>query len=351
MAIRCLRPIPLHSNKDSNYIGLIMIDWRYIWHRLIVFQTAILLLLLSPCTGSAETYDDLVAMIQDSAPSTQVKAKVALAYNIKKNVLNMDPDQFTENTFLVGHFINSDAPDLAVGISVPPREGNLVILSKGNNQYIPMATVTGIAFIESMESTKLFPCPLEQIVLNLFGGGSGKQHWGKDIYRWDGTKMRMIWAWVRKDIAVNWPPGPKGIDGHFVRSESSIIASGDCSPKEIHTSSVVDVGVFSRHEGHRSELEEVTSHVERREVHRWDDALYYYVAKHGEILSQRITVTCQEGIPQKEGSETLVGGRVVGILDIPSVHHTTDAAYHIVIGKEHFCEVPKSAVRILEETK
>lgn len=328
-----------------------MIHWRWIWHGVMIFQSAILMLLLSPAAGCAETCDDLVTMMQNWAPSMQDKAKSALAYTIKKNVLNMDPEQFTENTFLLGHFINPDAPDLAVGISVPPREGNLVILSKGNSQYLPRATVTGIAFIESMESTQLFPCPLEQIVLNLYGGGSGKQHWGKDIYRWDGTKMRMIWAWVRKDIDVKWPPGPKGIDGHFVRSEARIIDSGVGSPKEIHTLSVVDVGVFSRRKGHRSELEEVTSHIERRQVHRWDDSLFFYLAKHGEILPPRISFNCQEGVPQKKGSETLAAGSVVGILDIPGAHRSSDEDYHAVIGKEHFCEIPKLAVRVLEEGK
>lgn len=328
-----------------------MIDLRRMWHGLVLFLAAILLLLLAPRTGCTETYDDLVAMMQDSALSTQIKAKATLIYTIKKCVLNMDPDRFTEDTFLFGHFINADVPDLAVGISVRPREGNLVILTKSNGKYVPLATVTGIAFIESMESIKLFSCPLDQIVLNLFGGGSGKQHWGKDIYRWDGTKMRMIWAWVRKDIDAKWPPEPEGTVGRVAQSEVSIIGPGDSGPKEIQTDSVLDVGVFSHLKGHKSELEKVTSHVERREVHRWDDSLFFYVAKHGEILPTGITVRCQEGIPQKEGSETLNRGMRIGVLDIPGVHRASDEAYHAVIGKEHFCEIPKSAVHILDEGK
>lgn len=161
----------------------------------------------------------------------------------------------------------------------------------------------------------------------------------------------MIWAWVRKDIDVKWPPEPKGTVGRIVRSEASIVGSEGDGPKEIHTSSMVDVGVFSRRKGRKSELEQVTSHLVRREVHRWDDSLFFYVAEHWEILPQEITVRCWEGIPQKEGSETLNGGMRIGILGIPGVHHADDHAYHAVIGVEHFCEIPKSAIRIVDESK
>jgi len=328
-----------------------MIDSHRLRHGLLFSQAMILFLVLLPHTGRAGTYDDLVAMMRSSASSTQIKAKTTIAFSIKKSVLGMDPNRFTEDTFLFGHFINPDTPDLAVGISIPPRRGNLVILTKIDGRYLPIAPVRGIGFIESIESINLFSGPSEQVVLNLFGGGSGKQHWGKDIYCWDGTKMRMIWAWVRKDIDVKWPPESKGTVGRVVRSEVSIIRPGDNGPKEIHTMSVVDVGVFSHQKGHKSELEKVTSHIERREVHRWDDSLFFYVANHGEILPTEITVRCWKGIPQSEGSETLNRGMRIGILDIPGVHHASDEAYHCIIGKEHFCEIPKSAVHIVDEGK
>jgi hypothetical protein len=240
---------------------------------------------------------------------------------------------------------------LAVGISAPPREGNLVVLTKRNGRYLPIAPVTGIGFIESMESVKLFPCPLEQIVLNLFGGGTGERDWDKDIYRWDGTKMRMIWAWVRKNIYAKWFPKPEDTVGHVIRSEINFVGSGACGPKEIHTCSMVDEGIFPHQKGHELDLEKVTSHVERCEVHRWDDSLFFYIAKHGEISSPEITVSCQQGIPQREEPQTLHGGIRVGILNIPGVHRADDQTYHAVIGKEHFCEIPKSAVHILDEGK
>jgi hypothetical protein len=290
-------------------------------------------------------------MIQNSALSTQIKGKTTLAYTIEKSVLSMDPDRFTEDTFLFDHFINPDAPDLAIGISTPPRSGNLVILTKRGGRYMPVDPVTGIAFIEGMESVKLFSSPLEQLVLNLYGGGSGKRHWGKDIYCWDGAMMRMIWAWVRKDLEKNWSPGPEREVGRVVRSEVNIGSAAGEGPKEIHTCSVVDHGVFSHQKGKNWELEKVTSHVERQEIHRWDDSLFFYVAKHGEILPQKITVRCWEGIPQREGTETLNGWMRVGILDISGVHHADDQAYHAVIGKEHFCEIPKSAIRVIDESK
>jgi len=312
---------------------------------LIIGQITIILLGLLSGSACSETYDALVAMIEDPNHQIQMKGKERLAFVIKKNFLKRDPEQFSQDTFYFAHFINSKTRDLAMGISFPPYEGNLVVLTEKNGRYVPTGPITGIGFVESIEAVKLFPGPLDQLVLNLYGGGSGWRHWAKDIYRWDGKKIRMIWAWVRRDLYKKWPSGSRGeIIGHAVRSEISFSNLRGDAVKEIRTSNTLEKGIFA----HQSwELEKVTSRRETNTIHKWDQSIFFYVAKYGEILPPGISVRCWEGIPQKEGSETLLKGRKVGIIEIPGTHKPEDQVYRVVIGKEHFCETPKTAIRIL----
>jgi hypothetical protein len=211
-----------------------------------------------------------------------------------------------------------------------------------------MVSAEVIGFLESLESVKLFPGHLDQLVLNLFGGGSGLRHWGKDIYRWDGQRLRMIWAGVRKELYTRWPPGPQGeITGHVVRSEIFYNDLNGDGVKEIITATVIEEGIFSRRS---EEFERVVSRRETKTIHQWDESLFFYVAKHGEILPPSITVRCWEGIPPNEGSETLLRGRKVGIEEIPGLVNVVQG-YRAVIGKEHFCEIPKSAVKLVIENE
>lgn len=151
------------------------------WTRRVLILGQFMVLLLSPLSESAwpETYDSLVAMLHDPDSSVQIEGKERLALIIKKNLpkseLHYGPDQFTEDTFLFGHFINPNALDLAIGISVPaPRQGNLVVLTLKNGPYVPVEPVTGIGLIESLETVKLFPGPLDQLVLDM--AVIGKEH-------------------------------------------------------------------------------------------------------------------------------------------------------------------------------
>lgn len=331
----------LYSTKGC--LGKMIEDY---WTRRMLIFGQVIVLSLSLLSGSAcsETYDAFVGMLQNSSPAIQDKGKERLARMIKKNLLKSDPEQFSEDTFHFGHFINSKTLDLAIGISFPRYWGNLVVLTQKNGRYVPVGLNKSIAFIESLETVKLFPGPLDQLVLNLFSGGSGLRHWAKDIYRWDGKAMRMIWAWVRKDLYKRWPPGPQGeITGHVVRSEITFSDLKGDGVKEIITSIILEEGIF---DPQGWELEKVVSQSETRSIHKWDESLFFYVAKYGDILSPSITVRCWEGIPPKEGSETLLKGRIVGILEKPG-YDKVDQAYHAVIGKEHFCKIPKSAVKLL----
>ncbi len=270
-----------------------------------------------------------------------------LAHAIKKNLLGMDPEKFTEDTFRFGHFINPKSADLAVGISVPPGWGYLVVLSKKDGKYIPAGPVVDVGFIEDIESIKLFPGPLNQLVVKDYGQGTGTRQWEEAIYRWDGTAMREIWNWVRKALYKHWPPEPNGETiGYAVRSEVFINDSAGRGAKEIVTSSEVDEGVFYDEEGRYCELKKITSNRKTRVTHKWDESLFYYVAKCGKILSPEITVRCPRRGNRSESSDTLYAGMKVGIREIPGTALSLGEDYDVVVGKEHFCKIPKSAVQV-----
>ncbi|MGC8493552.1 MAG: hypothetical protein ACP5SH_17665, partial [Syntrophobacteraceae bacterium] len=162
--------------------------------------------------------------------------------------------------------------------------------------------------IQRIKSVRLFPGPLSQLVLNVYGQGSNVRQWGDDIYRWDGRAMREVWRWVRKSVESSWPVQPNGeTTGEVTRSQISLRESAPGMAKEIITSSEVDEGVFSDEKGREWQLKMVTSRHESQETHRWDESLYYYVTKRGRILPAKITVRCrQKGSGEK--SETLHTG-------------------------------------------
>lgn len=326
-----------------------MIDLHYSRRLCGFFQTVILLLvsLLLPCIARAQNYDGLVAMLRNPNHSIQMKGKEMLARTIKESLLSMDPEQSTEDTFLFGHFINPTFSDLAIGISVPPGSGHLVVLSKRAGRYVPAGPVIDVPFIEDITSIKLFPGRLNQIALEDYGQGSGTRYWGEDILRWDGTAMRTIWTWIRKALYKNWPPEPGGeIIGYAVRSKIFIKDRANGKTRKIVTSSTDDEGVFSDKERRYWELERITSHRETKVTHEWNEPLYFYVAKSGEVMSPEITVSCSPRVNGIEGSDTLYAGMKVGILEIPGTALSKGQDYDVVVGKEHFCKIPKSAVRL-----
>lgn len=330
-----------------------MIDQRWVLRKLAYSQAAVIFLtmLLLPCTAYAQDFDAQVAMVLNPDPSIRVRGEKTLAFIIKSVLTNMDPEQLTDDCFLLGHFIDPENYDLAVGISIPRVWGKFLVLTKRNGHYAPAGPLIDVAYIESIESTRLISGPLEQIVLNVYGGGTETRQWGKNILRWDGGAMRMIWRWIRCSVDKKRAHGLRGeYIGRIIRSEIFIKNSVSGNAKEIITRTEVDHGVFSKKKGQKWELEEVTSHFENKVTHKWDESVFFYITRYGQILPPRVSVECRRGIAGTEESETLNGGMRVGLLDIPGIH-ADDQAYHAVIGKEHFCEIPRSAVHILDEGK
>jgi hypothetical protein len=213
-----------------------------------------------------------------------------------------------------------------------------VVLSKNGGQYIPAGPVVDTGLIQHIKSIKLFPGPLKQLVLNDYGQGSGTRQWEEKVFRWDGTAMQMIWTWVRKALYKHWPPDLNGeIIGYAVRSDIFIDDPPGKAAKEIVTSSVDDRGVFCDDDNRSWELAKVTSHRETKVSHKWDESLFFYVAKSGKILSPEITVRCSREINGDESSDTLYAEMKVGILEIPGTALSKGEDYHAVAGKGHFC--------------
>ncbi len=282
-------------------------------------------------------------IVRDPNPSVRMKGEMALAQIIKKNVLNreLSLDRLTEDIFCFGRFINPKADDLAVGISTPPYGGYLIVLTQKNGHYVPVPHV-GIGFIQSIERVKLLSGDLEQIVLDLYSGGSGLRHWGKDIYCWDGEAMRMIWTWVRKEKIE----GIRKTSGHIIQSDIFFEKARGGGPGEIITSTTVEKGILDLDSW---ELAKVTSSSKTKQVHRWDQSLFFYVPEYGRILPPQVTVSCRQGIPQKKTLVTLKEGTTIGILDIPCCKQ---AQSHMgVIGKEHFCEIPEPFIKVLSNNE
>jgi hypothetical protein len=339
---------PVDFDGISRMIGTTTL--RTLAKGILVFgQTVILFLGLFSEPVHPQTYDALVAMIGNDNSSVRVKGKTKLARTIKETMLKgeLDPDQATEDTFCFGHFVNPTALDLAVGISTIPYGGNLIVLAQRNGHYVPLDPVTGIGHIESIEAVRLLHGQYDQLSLNLYGGGSGFRHWANDIYCWDGKTIRMIWAWLRKEVYEQWQPGSRReYTGHVIQSTITIGSMRNNSARDIITSTVIENGVFDPRTS--SVLSTVTSKNEEDLVHRWDQSLFFYVARHGRILPDKITVSCKKGIPQKEGSVALKQGTRIGVIDMPGFFQPDAEHYATVIGKEHFCEIPKSAVKLLD---
>jgi hypothetical protein len=287
----------------------------------------------------------LVALVASPDPSVRIKGEEKLVRIIKESVLKgeIDPEQATEDTFCFGHFVSPTTLDLAIGISTIPYGGVLIVPSQRNGNYVPVGTVTGIGHIESIEAVRLFSGQLDQLALNLYTGGSGLRHWGKDIYCWDGKALRMIWAWIRKEVYKDWRPGQREISGHMIQGDIAFGKVRRDGTKEIMTSTAVEKGIF----GNKSwVLDSVTSKNMTKLVHIWDQSLFFYVAKYGKTLPSQVTVRCKEGIPPKEASITIEQSTRIGILDIPGFFQDRTDGLIGVIGKERFCEIPKTAVEV-----
>ena len=65
----------------------------------------------------------------------------------------------TEDTFLFYHFVNPKTCDPAVGISVPPARGHLIILTKRNGRCVQAGPVVDTGPILAPEPLKLFTGP------------------------------------------------------------------------------------------------------------------------------------------------------------------------------------------------
>ncbi len=296
-------------------------------------------------TACSQTYDDLIAMVGNPDPSIHMKGKAKLVQTLKEGVLKhqIDTHQLTDNAFCFGHFVGTSTLDLAVAISAPPHGGNLILLSQKDGRYVPVASIPGLAHIESIQSVNLFSGQADQLALNLYMHGTGLEHWAKDIYRWDGETLRMIWAWGQKEIRKDWPPDSHGeIRGYVIQSDITIGKRREDGSREIVTATVFEKGVFDRNKdwGFRS----VTDRSVTKSVHSWDQSLFFYVAKHGRIVSPQVAVPCKEGIPQKKGLMTLKKGTRLGILDTLGFFEPDAEQHIVVIGKEHFCQIPRSAV-------
>jgi hypothetical protein len=299
--------------------------------------------------ANASSYSKLVNMLQSPNSAFQKEAIETLSNIINKDILKQDLGWVSDDTFLFGNFIARGTRDLAIGISYPPRQGNLVILTQKNGQYVAVRPITGLGYIESIEAVRLFREPYDQLVLNLVGGGMGLNHTGKDIYNWDGTAMRMIWAGVQREVwAREWRDGPpRGAYGIEIHSDITFKDVDGDGVKEIIASATIEEGMIgSLTEG----LEKVLSRRNVTQIHRWDEALFFYVAEYGEIISPAVSVSCLTGIsPQVEDSKSLKKGARVGILAPPGYYSSDEDYYTAVIGKECFCRIPKSAIRVLVE--
>jgi hypothetical protein len=314
---------------------------------IILGQFIFLLLCLLSESAWSKDYDTFICMLQNPNTSVQMKGKEGLSYQLKKDILNVDPESFSKDTFIFGHFVSSKNLDLAVGISFPPYEGNLVVLTEQNGRYIPLSSVKGVGFIESMTVVNLMPGFIEQLTLNLYGGGSGLRHWAKDIYCWDETDMRLVWAWIRKEQYNIWGQQRSNGEtiGSLIQSEINFDDLDTDGYKEIITLDTLEIGVLNE-EVKGYEFKVVESRTETKNVHRWDKDLFYYVPEYGEIISPNIKVDCSKGVPQKKVTENLMVGRIVGIIDIQGFYNSKQF-YHAVIGKECFCKIPKSDVKLL----
>lgn len=305
-----------------------------------------LALILVSRVARAQNYGPLVAMLRSQDRSVRDKAKETLVRTIKDNLLrkdHVDPEQYTSDVFMFGHFVSAKTDDLAVGISVPPNWGHLVILTEKDGWYVPAGPVIDTDLIQSIEPVKLIPGSLDQMILNDYSNGTGWLDWGKYIFRWDGSAMRIIWMWERKTVYKGSAIGPNGeCTGQVTRARISIGPLERGRARQIVTSSEEDRGVFSDQKGREWELKKVRSRSKLRLIHRWDGSLYYYVAKWGTILPSQITVSCSLG----QSPYTLHAGMKVGLLETPGTISFNDKGYYVVVGKEHFCEIPESAVVI-----
>ena len=317
-----------------------------IFHGLLIIG---LLFVQARPTFAGPHYDMAVRKLQNKNQKVQKEGEHEIVEIIKKEILTKeilghDPQFYSEHTFAFGHFISSETLDVAIGVSFPPYTGNLLLLTKKNGAYISFPPITGIAFIRSLAPLRLFKGPTEQLVLNLYGGGSGKQHWGKDIYQWDGTTMRLIWAWLDKDLTVGWKPTSRGTyPARLIKSDMRLRAAPD-GAKAIITKTVVQEGPVAEN---GKTLKAVITRREFETIHYWDEGLFYYVSKYGEITVPELNLTCRIGIPPISTSARLQHNQKFGILEIPGYHSPEDPAYHAIIAKESFCEIPKSAAHPL----
>ncbi len=295
---------------------------------------------------AAETYDALVRVLLSPSSSSRSRAKEDLARKIKSDILAHESDTFSEDSVLVGRFTNPHTPDVAVGISFPPYRGNLVILREIDGRYVPMEPIVGLGFIESMQAVQLFPGRQHQLLLYVRGGGSGWRHSGEDLYRWDGKRLRLIWAWTRHDLNKGWPPGPQGeVPGRLFRGKISFRDLDGDGIDEILTIDTVEEGEAS---DDWRELKKVTHRSETETIHRWDDTLFYYVARHAEVIPHTISVTCRAGIPGREQLESLRQRQRVGVVEIPGGPYKDGSVVLAVVGKDLFCWVPKSALQSVQ---
>jgi hypothetical protein len=294
----------------------------------------------------AETFDTLARRLISGGSSPDAKTKEALIRKIKVEVLARDPDVFSEQNVLLGQFSSTGAPDVAISISFPPYRASLVLLSQVRERYVPRKPLVGLGFVESMEAVKLFPGKLQQLLLHLRGGGAGWRHWGQDLYRWDGERLRLIWAWTSRDVFKGWPPGRDGeVPGRQIQGTTFFRELNGDGTYEIVTTDTYEEGDAG---ADWQTLKRVTSRKQTETIHRWDNAFFYFVARYAEIIPLSISVSCRAGIPGRDQVETLSRGTRVGVLEIPGGPQSDESTSRIIAGRELFCQIPTSALKQFE---
>jgi hypothetical protein len=290
----------------------------------------------------AVDYNSLVSMLQAKSRSTRVKGKDLLADAIKNDLFH-DERRNSEDRVYVSHLTTNTKPDVALSISYPPYQGTLVILTAQNGRYVPTQLLTRLGFIASLEGVKLFPGSLEQLVVNMSGGGTGWRHWAKDIYRWDGKVMRIIWSGFVKDVTTDFPP-PEGNE-----AERRVIKS-NISFRDLDRDGVKEIiAAYEKEEGlvgaRALEIKNIKSRTSWKEINRWDETFYYYIAQYARITAT-IVARCSDGLSFNEWQETITDGTRAGVLVTPDFREARQKTATIVLSKKQFCELPKSSLRL-----
>ena len=290
----------------------------------------------------AVDYDSLVSMLQAKAPSTRTRGRELLVRAIKSELFSPEVAGRSEDRIYVGQMSDRVRLDVAVGVSVLPYEGNLVMLTNPSGRYLPTQVLTRLGFITSLEGVKLFPGSLEQLVVNMSGGGTDWRHWAKDIYSWDGKAMRIIWdGWI-KDVTTHFSPGADDDDkSRVMKTKVSFRDLDGDGVKEIMAVHTQEDGVLNPR---TLEIRKLRSRTSWNVTYRWDKTFDYYLAYYGRIRAT-LSVRCWERTYFQERFDTLTETTRVGVLVKPNSRDAREEISTVVLPTKDFCQVPKSSLQ------